>query len=180
VVFLLVCRSKLRSAAVINVTVKFDDGDRNFNVDAGRVAELLDVLRHEDSRLSDYLVKGINGSHQIIVSLNGDDVRFGRYLNTPLKDGDNIQVEIRSRDKDRIFKELYLTFSGEALGQPLLYTVGSMFSVVVNIRGASITARRGFAHIELEGPRQEVDAVLEWFRRKNVQVESLDGNEKQS
>ncbi|MBN1809184.1 MAG: MoaD/ThiS family protein [Planctomycetes bacterium] len=156
---------------MVTVTLNGLGDVQKAEVDASRVAELLAVLRRENAEFREAQSQGADGSLITAVFINGEDVRFGRHLNTPLKDGDKVVIDVRHRDSDRVLKELYLTFMGDQLGQPLLYSVGKMFGVVVNIKGASITTRRGFAHIELEGPVSEVDTVIEWFRRNGVQIE---------
>jgi molybdopterin converting factor small subunit len=158
---------------VIKVTVKIDDGERKTEEKAARVGDLLDVLRKNDKRLTDLLVEGVAGRFFTVVKVNGQDARFLRNMDTPLKDGDCVEIIAMSRDRDRVLKEMYLTFTRDTLGQPILFNAGKMFGVVLNIKGASISTRRGFAHIEVEGPASEVVILIEWFKKNGVQLEEI-------
>ena len=158
---------------MIKVTVKTDDGERKTEEKAARVGELLDVLRKNDKHLNNLLVEGMAGRFFTVIRINGQDARFLRNMDSPLKDGDSVEIVSASRDHDRVLKEIYLTFTRDTLGQPILFNAGKIFGVVLNIKGASISTRRGFAHIEVEGPACEVAVLIEWFKKNGVQLEEM-------
>jgi molybdopterin converting factor small subunit len=156
---------------VARVSIKTEEGVRGSREKASCVGELLDVLRKKDKRLAAALVDGMAGRIFTVVKVNGKDVRFLRHLDTPLSEDDEVDIELCSRDRDGRVSELYLTFHRDALGQPLISTASRMFGLVINIRGASISTKRGFAHVQVEGPAEEIGALVEWLKAKGVEVE---------
>ena len=70
----------------------------------------------------------------------------------------------------------YLTFTQEKIKQPIVYHVGHKFSVVTNIRGASISDHVGIMALELEGEVDEIDRAVAWIAEQGVQVEPIEKN----
>lgn len=158
---------------MVRVSIKTDRGIRWSCEKATRVADLLETLRKSERSIAEALVEGMAGRVFTVVRVNGRDVRFLKHLDTPLSEDDAVEVEVRSRDSERRVKELYLTFGRDALGQPLIFTASRMFGLVINIRGASISTKRGFAHIQVEGSAEEIAALVEWLKAKGVEVEEI-------
>jgi ABC-type methionine transport system ATPase subunit len=67
-------------------------------------------------------------------------------------------------------KHIHFEFNQELVKEPLLYQLNRKFDVVVNIRGASVSAEGGFVAVELEGAQVEIDKVLEYLRSRNIEV----------
>lgn len=67
-------------------------------------------------------------------------------------------------------KNIHFEFSQDLVREPLLYKVNRLFDVVVNIRGASVSAEGGFIALELEGEDSEIDRVLEYLRGQGVRL----------
>jgi ABC-type methionine transport system ATPase subunit len=67
-------------------------------------------------------------------------------------------------------KNIHFEFSQDLVREPLLYKINRSFDVVVNIRGASVTADGGFIALELEGEEAEVERVLEYLRGQGVRL----------
>lgn len=67
-------------------------------------------------------------------------------------------------------KHIHFEFNQELVKEPLLYQLNRKFDVVVNIRGASVSAEGGFVALELEGAQEEIDKVLAYLHSKNIEV----------
>ncbi len=67
-------------------------------------------------------------------------------------------------------KHIHFEFNQELVKEPLLYQLNRKFDVVVNIRGASVSAEGGFVALELEGAQEEIDKVLAYLRSRNIEV----------
>jgi hypothetical protein len=67
-------------------------------------------------------------------------------------------------------KYIHFEFNQELVKEPLLYHLNRKFAVVVNIRGASVSAEGGFVALELEGSQAEIDKVLEYLRGRKIEV----------
>ncbi len=73
-------------------------------------------------------------------------------------------------------RRVYLTFSEEAITEPLIYQLGHSYKVVTNIRGATISKTIGLVALEIEGEEGEIDSALEWIVSKGVKVEPIEKN----
>ena len=60
--------------------------------------------------------------------------------------------------------------------RPLLWQLGQKFSIVTNIRQASVTDEIGIVCLELDGPRSEVNAAIKWLEKNGVNVEPVEIN----
>ncbi len=67
----------------------------------------------------------------------------------------------------------FLTFPKNILDEPVLYTLGRDFSVVPNIRGASVSVDQALMAVELEGEDDEVERAVTWLLERGVEVEPL-------
>ena len=71
-------------------------------------------------------------------------------------------------------RKVYCTIPQGLIKEPLLYTLGSQFQVVPNIRGASVTEEIALLTLEIEGDADKVGAAIQYLLDKGVQVEELD------
>lgn len=71
-------------------------------------------------------------------------------------------------------KRVYLTYPKDQVKEPLLYHVGKKFSVVTNIRQASVSDKIGLVALELEGEADEIDKAIQYFIDKGVKVEPIE------
>jgi len=69
--------------------------------------------------------------------------------------------------------QYFLKFPQEIVGQPVLYTLGQEFSIVPNIRGASISQEQALLAVELQGEDEEVEKAIAWLLEYGVEVETL-------
>ena len=58
--------------------------------------------------------------------------------------------------------------------KPFIWEVGHKFKVVTNIRQASVTDEIGIVCLELDGPRDEVNAAIKWLEKRGVNVEPVE------
>ncbi len=70
----------------------------------------------------------------------------------------------------------YLTYSQERIKDPVIYEVGHKFSVITNIRGASVSDHIGILALELTGEQSEIDAAVKWIAEQDIKVEPIEKN----
>ncbi|MAG55775.1 MAG: FeS-binding protein [Planctomycetes bacterium] len=70
-------------------------------------------------------------------------------------------------------RKYFLTIPKEIVGEPILYTLGRDFSVVPNIRGATISDDQALMAVELEGDETEVERAVAWLLERGVKIEGL-------
>jgi len=68
-------------------------------------------------------------------------------------------------------KKINCTFPQQIIREPLLYNLSRDFTVVPNIRGASVTDDSGFMALELEGEQENIDRAILYLRDRGVRVE---------
>ena len=64
-----------------------------------------------------------------------------------------------------------LTFSVEAITEPITYNLGQQFNVVTNIRQADVTRDKGWIILELVGKEADIETGIAWVISKGVRVE---------
>jgi len=68
-------------------------------------------------------------------------------------------------------KKILINFPQELLKEPIIYTLGHQFKVVVNIRRASVSEDSGWAELELEGDTKQVEEGIAWMIGRGMRVE---------
>jgi len=71
-------------------------------------------------------------------------------------------------------RKVFLTFPQRLLKEPIIYNLGKTFSVVTNIRGASVTDEIALVALLLEGEVAEIERALQFLAGHGVKVESLE------
>jgi ABC-type methionine transport system ATPase subunit len=71
-------------------------------------------------------------------------------------------------------RKVFLTFPQRLLKEPIIYNLGKSFSVVTNIRGASVTDEIALVALLLEGEAAEIDRALQYLAGFGVKVENLE------
>ena len=71
---------------------------------------------------------------------------------------------------------LWLMYPPKLITKPLLWQLGQKFSIVTNIRQASVTDEIGIVCLELDGTRSEVKAAIKWLEKNGVNVEPVEIN----
>ena len=71
-------------------------------------------------------------------------------------------------------RKLKLTFLGERVTEPIIYTLGKRFEVVTNIRRADIREGTGWAILEVTGTDQRLDEAMRYLDDVGVRVDNLE------
>lgn len=59
---------------------------------------------------------------------------------------------------------------------PVIWELGQKFSVVTNVRQASVTDEIGIVCLELDGKQAEIDAAVTWLEKGGINVEPVEIN----
>ena len=70
-------------------------------------------------------------------------------------------------------KKILINFPQELLREPVIYTLGHQFEVVVNIKRASVSEDCGWAELELEGDAKQVEEGIAWMIGRGMRVEEM-------
>lgn len=81
-----------------------------------------------------------------------------------------------ARGKPSETRRLWLTYPKKLIQRPVIYELGHKFSVVTNIRQASITEEVGILSLEVTGSPDEIHKAIRWLQRIGVQVEPVEIN----
>ena len=73
-------------------------------------------------------------------------------------------------------KRLWLTYPKQAIQRPVIYELGRRFTVVTNIRQASVTEEVGIVSLELAGDRAEIKKAIKWLEDLGIKVEPVEIN----
>ncbi len=70
-------------------------------------------------------------------------------------------------------RRLYCTVPQLLIREPLLFTLGTKFDVVPNLRGASVTEEIAVLTLELEGDEVAIEKAVAYLLESGVQIEDL-------
>ena len=70
-------------------------------------------------------------------------------------------------------KEVELNIPSGLKDKPFFYDIVCRFEVIPKIVEASFSTEMGWAIVHLEGDPQEIERLLEWLRKNNVDVKEL-------
>lgn len=68
----------------------------------------------------------------------------------------------------------HLTFPEHLVQEPMVYTIGSRFDLVPNIRRANIEERSAWIIMDLEGAEGNIEAAIRWLAEQGVQVDRIE------
>lgn len=71
---------------------------------------------------------------------------------------------------------LWLTFPGPLITRPVLWELARDFSVVTNVRQASVTDDEGIVSLELDGERGEIKKAIAWLEGLGIKVDPVEIN----
>jgi L-aspartate semialdehyde sulfurtransferase ferredoxin len=71
---------------------------------------------------------------------------------------------------------LWLMYPARLIRTPVIWQLGKKFSLVTNVRQASVTDEIGVVGLELEGVRTEIKAAIKWLERLGIRVEPVEIN----
>ena len=70
--------------------------------------------------------------------------------------------------------KVFLTFPQRLIKDPVLFDLVKRFDIQTNIRGASVTDEIALVALQMDGPRDQIDAAIDHLKSQGVQVENLD------
>ncbi|MEO6848729.1 MAG: NIL domain-containing protein [Chthoniobacterales bacterium] len=71
---------------------------------------------------------------------------------------------------------LWLLYPARLIQRPIIYELGKKFSLVTNVRQASVTEEIGIVSIEIDGSREEIKKAIAWLEELGVKVEPVEIN----
>lgn len=71
-------------------------------------------------------------------------------------------------------RKLKLTFVGDRVTEPIIYTLGKRFDVVTNIRRADVRQGTGWVILEATASEQHLDAAMRYLDEMGVRVDDLE------
>ena len=70
----------------------------------------------------------------------------------------------------------WLMYPPKLIQRPVVWELGHKFSVITNVRQASVTDEIGIVCLELTGERAEIKAAIKWLVGAGVRVEPVEIN----
>ena len=70
----------------------------------------------------------------------------------------------------------WLNFPPQHITRPLIWELCKKFSVVTNIRQASVTDEIGIVSLSMEGDGDEIAKAVAWLEAEGVQVDPVEMN----
>jgi L-aspartate semialdehyde sulfurtransferase ferredoxin len=77
-------------------------------------------------------------------------------------------------EAEEVQQRLWLMYPAKLITNPIVWELGQKFSLVTNIRQASVTDEIGIVCLELSGPRASVNAAIQWLEKTGVKVEPVE------
>lgn len=71
---------------------------------------------------------------------------------------------------------LWLMYPARHITRPVIYELGKNFSLVTNVRQASVTDEIGLVSLELDGDREEIKKAIKWLEELGIKVEPVEIN----
>lgn len=159
---------------------KYTQGKDEVSVEGSNLRELLQNLENSYKGIGQRIMDDKGGVRRFVnIYLNDEDIRFKSNLDTPLKDGDVISIIPAiaggaAKAGKVIKKKVYLTYKRSMLNKPIIWEACRKFNVIINIGTASVSGDLGLVGVELEGTRNEVESLINWFTKKHVKVEPIE------
>jgi L-aspartate semialdehyde sulfurtransferase ferredoxin len=69
---------------------------------------------------------------------------------------------------------LWLMYPARLITRPVVYELGKKFSVVTNVRQASVNEEVGLVSLELDGERDEIKRAIAWLEELGIKVEPVE------
>jgi ABC-type methionine transport system ATPase subunit len=80
----------------------------------------------------------------------------------------------REMSGSHVKKRVYLTFPQSLIKEPVVYNVGKKFTVMTNIRTASVTEEMGIMALEITGEEEEYQKAVEYLKEIGVRVDPIE------
>lgn len=69
---------------------------------------------------------------------------------------------------------LWLMYPARLITRPVIHELGKEFSVVTNVRQASVNDEVGLVSLELDGDREEIKRAIAWLEELGIKVEPVE------
>lgn len=66
-----------------------------------------------------------------------------------------------------------LSYTLEAITEPIIYTISQQFNLVTNIRQADLAEDRGWIIVEIDGAEKDIEDGIAWAISKGVRVDQV-------
>lgn len=146
-------------------------GVQELQAEGATVGEILNDLGVTD-RLCD--ASGQVRRHFNIHINEGEDIRLLQGPDTPVKDGDTLNILSAIAGGSETSRRVWITFPKELVGRPLVWEVGQKFKVVTNVRQASVSHNIGLVGLELSGEADEIAKAIEFLTEAGASVEPIE------
>jgi ABC-type methionine transport system ATPase subunit len=73
-------------------------------------------------------------------------------------------------------RRILLTFPEDLITQPVIYTMGTRYGVVTNVRRANVEEKMGWVILEIEGPEEALDAAVAYAADLGVEINEMSGD----
>jgi len=67
-------------------------------------------------------------------------------------------------------------YPAKLITRPVIHELGHKFSVITNVRQASVTEEIGIVSLELQGEREEIKRAIAWLEGLGIKVEPVEIN----
>ena len=71
-------------------------------------------------------------------------------------------------------RRVHLTFSKEAVRQPIIWQIGQENNLVINIRRADVQHDMGWVELEIDGDEEALEKALKAFELRGVRVDPIE------
>ena len=73
-------------------------------------------------------------------------------------------------------RRLWLMYPARLIQKPVIWELGKKFKVVTNLRQVSVNDDIGIVCLEVDGPRDQVNAGIKWLEKLGIKVEPVEIN----
>ncbi|HEU5122806.1 MAG TPA: NIL domain-containing protein [Verrucomicrobiae bacterium] len=73
-------------------------------------------------------------------------------------------------------RRLWLMYPARLIQKPVIWELGKKFKVVTNLRQVSVNDDIGIVCLEVDGPRDQVNAGIKWMEKLGIKVEPVEIN----
>ena len=73
-------------------------------------------------------------------------------------------------------RRFWLMYPPRLIQNPIIWELGKRYSLVTNVRQASVNDEIGIVSLELSGPRNDIKDAIKWLEKKGVRVEPVEIN----
>ncbi len=70
-------------------------------------------------------------------------------------------------------RRVMLSYTPEAITEPIIYTISQQFNLVTNIRQADLAEDRGWIIVEIDGAEKDIEDGIAWAISKGVRVDQV-------